>query len=43
MIAVTLDDNERAFVRSSSVAEVGAPFATCAKTQMLLSAMMILL
>jgi hypothetical protein len=30
-------------VRSSSVADVGAPLATCAKTQMLFSAIVLLL
>ncbi len=43
MKAVTLDESERALVSSSSVALVGAPFAACANTQMLLSAIAVLL
>jgi hypothetical protein len=39
MKAATFDDSERAFVRSSSVPEVGTPFVVWAKTQTLLIAM----
>ena len=38
MNAVTLEESERALVSNSSVADVGAPLAACAKTQMLFSA-----
>jgi hypothetical protein len=43
MIATTFEESERAFVSSSSVADVGAPLLACAKTQMLFSAIVILL